>query len=459
VARYAAIVLALAALTRVVALTSPREVIFDEVTFGKFVNYYCCTGERFFDMHPPHGRMMLAAPAVLAGYDGTFTFEKIGQPYGDAPLFALRLVPALTGTLIPLLFFVLLRQLGGSPAIAFLGGVLAALDNAYIAETRIIVFDGVLVAATLGAVNCFLAAQRSPARRRIWLLVAAGALAGLAVGSKLTGLAALGLMLVCLVGGFGIVREQVPARVRQAAVLVAMTALVYVAGWIAHWLLLPNPGPGDAFYPTTGRIVDDFMAAQRTLIEQNLNFKATHPDGSAAWTWPLMKVVPYFWVGPGASMYMLGNPIVWWGSTAGIAAIGIFGFLRRLGLAGKTKLPATRPMPAKQPMRTPAPGKLAPAVSIALLAYALTYLPLFTISRVMFMYHYLTPLLFGLAFVLLWLDRAGWTTPEAIRRQRATYFAALAAAVAGFVLVSPLTYGFSAAGYDEWLSALVRSWR
>jgi dolichyl-phosphate-mannose--protein O-mannosyl transferase len=77
----------------------------------------------------------------------------------------------------------------------------------------------------------------------------------------------------------------------------------------------------------------------------------------------------------------------------------------------------------------------------------------------MFMYHYLTPLLFGLAFVLLWLDRAGWTTPEAIRRQRATYFAALAAAVAGFVLVSPLTYGFSAAGYDEWLSALVRSWR
>ncbi|MBI3421301.1 MAG: phospholipid carrier-dependent glycosyltransferase, partial [Candidatus Sungbacteria bacterium] len=36
------------------ALDYPRQVVFDEVHFGKFVNAYCCTKERFFDIHPPH---------------------------------------------------------------------------------------------------------------------------------------------------------------------------------------------------------------------------------------------------------------------------------------------------------------------------------------------------------------------------------------------------------------------
>jgi dolichyl-phosphate-mannose--protein O-mannosyl transferase len=35
--------------------------VFDEVTFGKFVQAYCCTGERFFDIHPPHGKLLIAA--------------------------------------------------------------------------------------------------------------------------------------------------------------------------------------------------------------------------------------------------------------------------------------------------------------------------------------------------------------------------------------------------------------
>ena len=53
-----------------VALAYPREVIFDEVHFGKFVTAYCCTGERFFDIHPPHAKLLVAGVAWVGGYRG-----------------------------------------------------------------------------------------------------------------------------------------------------------------------------------------------------------------------------------------------------------------------------------------------------------------------------------------------------------------------------------------------------
>ena len=81
---------------------------------GNFVSAYCCTGERIFDLHPPHGKLLIAAGARLGGYDGKFTFGQIGKPYGDVPVFALRFVPALAGVLIAPLFLLLLVELGAS---------------------------------------------------------------------------------------------------------------------------------------------------------------------------------------------------------------------------------------------------------------------------------------------------------------------------------------------------------
>ena len=151
------VLLALGVLTRVVGLGYPDQVVFDEVHFGKFVNSYCCTGEHFFDIHPPHGKLLVAGVAKLAGYDGSQPFETIGEPYGaGVPVAALRLVPALAGALLPLVLFMLLRQLGVSPAVAFLGGWLTVLDNALVVQSRLISLDSVLLLATFGSVSAYL---------------------------------------------------------------------------------------------------------------------------------------------------------------------------------------------------------------------------------------------------------------------------------------------------------------
>jgi dolichyl-phosphate-mannose--protein O-mannosyl transferase len=126
----------------------------------------------------------------------------------------LRSVPALAGTLAPLLAFVLLLQLGASEYGALLAGLALALDNALLLETRVLVFDGVLIAATLGALTCYLAALRVRGIRRLGWVLATGALGGLAAGTKLTGLAALAMVALAGIGAW--------ARDRRAAMLRAV---------------------------------------------------------------------------------------------------------------------------------------------------------------------------------------------------------------------------------------------
>ena len=68
--------------TNLVGLAHVNRVIFDEFHFGKFVNGYCCTHERFFDIHPPHAKLLIAGAGYVAGYRGGLKFaSKIGRAH------------------------------------------------------------------------------------------------------------------------------------------------------------------------------------------------------------------------------------------------------------------------------------------------------------------------------------------------------------------------------------------
>lgn len=443
VARALALLILLGAIVHFTGLTHPREVVFDEVHWGKSVTAYCCTGQRVFDIHPPHGKLLLTIGAWLGGYDGKLSFDEIGQSYGDEPVFFLRLVPALVGIAIPPLFLLLLRYLGASFPAAFFGGLLLVFDNALLVETKFILFDGILVAAIIGSLVCVLAIDRaSSVNARRALAVGGGALAGLAVGTKFTGLVAPALIALYLIVRVVKQRNNAGPVLQSALIMSVAAVVVYLGGWWIHFALTPNPGPADAFHPTTGHFFHDLEVIHETMLSTNFAMAQTHPDASRPLTWPLMKIAPYFWTGNGASIYLVGNPVVWWGASLLFVVFTVNSLL----------MIVTR-------LRVDTPGPAQAGVWIPFVGFLMAYLPFFGISRVIFLYHYFTPLVFSLAFVILWLDAAGWIRSPDLRGQRASYYGAIVLLVVAFLLVSPVSYGFTVGNYQDWLIGVIRSWR
>jgi dolichyl-phosphate-mannose-protein mannosyltransferase len=431
-----------------VGLSHPGSVVFDEVHFGDFATAYCCSHRYFFDIHPPHAKLLVAGVARLLGYAGGQSFESIGQPYLGSAI-PLRLVPALAGTTLPILFFIILRQLGGSLPAALFGGLLVLFDNALTLHTRVIEPDGVLVASVLGALSACLAAARARSVRRFTsLAILAGALAGLAVGTKFLGLGVVGL-----IGLYLLVRlwqDRGPSSgwrwLALAAWMAAAALVVYGAGWVLHFQLLGQPGPGDVWGARTGRFLDDVVALHQKMLSANVGLQQSHPYSSRWWGWPLMTRPIFYWASAtsAAKLYLLGNPVVWWGGSLLFLVI-----LVTFALSRATTLRVVPP-----------PGREKPLLWLPLVGFAGFYLPLVGVPRVLFLYHYFMPLLFSLMVVVLWLDWAGWTRGEDLRRQRVSYYGAIGVVVLAFLAVSPLTFGLETGSrLADRLFELLPAWR
>lgn len=411
---------------RVVDLDAINQVVFDEVHFGKFISSYCCTHQRFFDIHPPVGKLFIAGGAYVARYNGQFSFDHIGQLYTNVPITALRIVPALVGSLLSIIVMVLLRQAGTSYAIAILGGFAIALENALIVEARFILTDSILLAALFGCIAFAIAALQTKHVAYSWYFSCiAGILAGVAVGTKFTGALAIALgfcmfLFRAIRGG----HKEAIAWTGKIILFVVSALLVYLISWMLHFSLLTLPGSGDVWGVTTGSYWQDLLHVHQQMLSANYNLSATHPYGSAWWTWPFMARSVFYWQGNDSFIYFLGNPVVWWGSIV-LFICGVVYFL-----------PKTNRVPW-----------------VFLIGYVVSFVPLMRVPRVLFLYHYLTPLLFSLLFGMCVLDQL----PH--RWKPRSMLCSLILMIAGFLFISPLTYGFQVS--HVWQNALffISSWR
>ncbi|XP_070496483.1 protein O-mannosyltransferase 1 [Chironomus tepperi] len=135
----------LAIVTRFFRLSEPRNIVFDELHYGKYVSLYM-KNVFFFEKHPPLGKQLIAGVAHFAGYDGNYTFNKIGSEYTEnVPIFWLRLVPALCGSLLVPVIYNLLLQLKINKWVASMGGLLIVLDNALLTQSRFILMEPMLL--------------------------------------------------------------------------------------------------------------------------------------------------------------------------------------------------------------------------------------------------------------------------------------------------------------------------
>ncbi len=428
---------------RLPALDSPDSVVFDEVHFGRFATAYCCAHQRFFDIHPPHGKLLVAAAGWLAGYRGGEDFSRIGAPYGVTRGWLLRLAPMLAGAAGPAILFLLARSLGASPAAATLAGAALALDTGWWVQTRVIALDGILVTALLSALWLEIEALSAPnAARRRFGLVLAGVAAAVAVGTKITAAVVFPLLAVALISSA--LREPHGSRWRsivEASVwLIGASVATYLAGWWIHFRLLTLAGPGDAFVRPSGLFWRDLVEGHRAMLARNYGLVARHPYESRWWGWPFGWRPVFFWSGPRAVVYLIGNPIVWTGGSA-LALVSMMGAVRRLWSRHPCS-PGIATFHAGARLLPPA-------------GFALSILPLAFVPRVLFLYHYFPALSFAILEAALWLDRVRWIrAPGSIRTQARAYGLTILAIAGMSLALLPLVAGFA---WDaRWLSDLTR---
>ncbi|XP_037952918.1 protein O-mannosyltransferase 1-like [Teleopsis dalmanni] len=157
-------------LTRFYKLSTPANVVFDELHYGKYISLYI-RNIFFFDQHPPLGKQLIAAVAGLTSYDGNFTFTRIGSEYTtNVPIFWLRFVPAMCGSLLAPAIYKLLLESQLSRVTALLGGLLIVLDNALLTQSRFILMESILLLFTVLGLYFLLKFQRSRFGGPRWLI-------------------------------------------------------------------------------------------------------------------------------------------------------------------------------------------------------------------------------------------------------------------------------------------------
>ncbi|KAJ3119352.1 hypothetical protein HK100_000352 [Physocladia obscura] len=276
-----AFVVVFSLVTRMYRIQDPAKVVFDEVHFGKFASYYL-RGEYYFDVHPPLGKLLLAAVAAAAGYDGHYLFDEIGDDYAahGVPFVAMRLFPALCGALIPPFCFLSLKELGLSFSAAFWGALILIFgwslffspllyllpcknfrsDNALITQSRLILLDSMLLLFGVTSIYAwirFYKERQFPFSFSWWLwLSLTGVSLALTLGVKMVGLFTIAVVGIAVLFDLwrildiehGLSMTQFYEHFAARAIcLIVLPISLYLSFFYIHFALLPYTGPGDAF--------------------------------------------------------------------------------------------------------------------------------------------------------------------------------------------------------------------
>lgn len=427
----------------------PRETVFDEVYFGKFVTSYS-TGEYYFDIHPPLGKLLIAGWLKVVGVAPDFESTGIGQAYASNAYLYARFVPAFLGSLLPLLLFLIVRSWGIDRKYALMGAVLVLLENAFLVQSRQILLDIPLLFFGFLAVLIHI---RWP--RYVWVAVL---FAAMATTIKWTGVSFFVLIVASHMWNLSRERVQKPKLMAAMGQMMAVGAVVYLLSFLVHFALLPKSGPGDVahspeFLKTLkGSAFEDaavtpasfwgkFTELNNQMLRSQSRLRYQHPDASSWYSWPFMGRAVAYWNGDKIVRYtidgityerpldpdwkpdivkritFLGNPLIWW---AVIPAIILTAWLCwRRGLRERVGM-------------------------FILVGYVANLLPFMFITRQMFLYHYLVALMFGILAIVFVLSSFPVLTRGAAIK---TYGIAV---VLAFLLISPLTYGIrvSKAFYD-----------
>jgi dolichyl-phosphate-mannose--protein O-mannosyl transferase len=231
-------------------ISLPAGVVFDEVYFGNFSNFYIHS-QFFHDVHPPLGKIIMAIIANLSEYDGSINFQNCPKGYPSPDYVQLRITPATFSALCYPLLYISMRFMNFGYLSSLTAAISALFDTLMATEGRHILSDGMLHFFSCLHICMISFTLSIPARRqRFWRWhLLTGVTLGCACSCKNTawGLIAFDAVCYSLVLSdclcFGFI-EYLIEIVCFGLPLAFICLSTYFAIFSLHFVLLPYSGPG-----------------------------------------------------------------------------------------------------------------------------------------------------------------------------------------------------------------------
>ncbi|KAJ5692189.1 Dolichyl-phosphate-mannose--protein mannosyltransferase 1 [Penicillium macrosclerotiorum] len=178
-----------------------------------------------------------------------------------------------------------------------------------------------------------------------------------------------------------------------------------------------------------------FWELQKVMWTTNAGLVESHAWDSRPPSWPTLLRGINFWGKDNRQVYLLGNPLIWWSSTA---AIGIYFIFKAIAII--------RWQRSCNDYRHVSFKRFDYEVGTSVLGWLFHYFPFYLMARQLFLHHYLPALYFAIMvfcqefdFVTNRVKSLGLASKPAIGKALMAGFLVLSVAV--FALYSPLIYG------------------
>ncbi|KAG0721721.1 Protein O-mannosyltransferase 1 [Chionoecetes opilio] len=274
--------------------------MFDELHYGKYAGLYM-QNTFFFDSQPPLGKQLVALAAYLAGFDGSFKFERIGTPYDAVvPVAAMRLVPAFFGSLMMPTVYNLMVELGLSHYTGALAAFLMIFDNAILAQSRYILMEGILLFFGLFGLLCIIKFRRFYSRPYSlpWfgcLIIGAASLGAcvcvryFGIFTMLLGIGVLTKDFWKMVGDRLVSERQLLGHlVTRVMIFTTVPLALYMGCFYVHLSLLYKAGPNDnimtsAFQASLEGGLASIISTQPVKVVHGSQITLRHTHGRTCW--------------------------------------------------------------------------------------------------------------------------------------------------------------------------------
>ncbi|XP_063601521.1 protein O-mannosyltransferase 1-like isoform X1 [Penaeus indicus] len=287
-------------LTRIWKLETPRGIVFDELHYGKYAGLYM-QNTFFFDSQPPFGKQLVALAAYIAGFDGSFKFDRIGSPYDPiVPVSAMRIVPAFFGSLLMPTVYNVMVELGLSHYAGALAAFLMIFDNAILAQSRFVLMEGILMFFGMFGLLCILKFRnlyKQPYTLPWFVcLILGSASLGAAVCVRYFGIFTLLLGVGILAKDFWTMvgdrtvtdRKLAGHLLTRVLIFITIPLTLYISCFYVHLSLLYKAGPNDnimtsAFQASLEGGLASIISNQPVKILHGSQITLRHTHGRTCW--------------------------------------------------------------------------------------------------------------------------------------------------------------------------------